>query len=191
MDADGGAARLLTEAEVLDTLSWSRDGSRIVFAVPGDQPSLRTVAVADGSVQPIRTPGPASAPAWSPREDVIAYQENAPTAPGERRPITLHIQFVKATGEAAYRSIPAQNLGNGGIAWDPNGNRIAVIGNSGVVLKSTWIFDPSGRQEARKVFDFPADARLRGVTWSRDGQSLVVGQHRGTGDIVLFELAKR
>ena len=189
MNADGGAARLLTEAEVLDTISWSRDGSRIVFAVPGDEPSLRTVTVADGAVQPLRTPGPASAPAWSPRDDVIAYQENVPTS--HARPISLHLAFVNANGEPAYPPIPAPNLGNGGIAWDPNGERIAVIGNSGVVVKSTWIFDPMGRQAPRKVFDFPADVRLRGVTWARDQQSLIIGQHRGTGDIVLFELAPR
>ena len=112
-----------------------------------------------------------------------------PTGPA--RPISLHIGFVKATGEPAYQKIPALNLGNGAIAWDPTGDRIAVIGNSGVVLKSAWIFDPRGRQPARRVFDFPVDVRLRGVTWARDGQSLVVGQHRGTGDIVLFELAKQ
>jgi TolB protein len=110
MNADGGAARMLTEADVLDTISWSRDGSRIVFAVAGDEPSLRAVAVADGAVQSIRTPGPASAPAWSPREDVIAYQENVPAGPLRR--IRLHIAFVKADGEAAYPPIPAENLGN-------------------------------------------------------------------------------
>jgi serine/threonine protein kinase/Tol biopolymer transport system component len=189
INADGGAARLVTEADVLDTISWSPNGSRIVFAVPGDEPSLRAVTVADGAVQPIATPGPASAPAWSPRDDVIAYQENVPTGP--TRPISLHIAFVKANGDPAYQAIPAPNLGNGGIAWDPKGERIAVIGNSGVVVKSIWIFDPRGGQPARKVFDFPADVRLRGVSWARDGQSLIVGQHRGTGDIVLFELAKR
>jgi eukaryotic-like serine/threonine-protein kinase len=188
MNADGGAARLLTEAEVLDSISWSRDGSRIVFALPGEQPRLHIVTVADGSVQPLATPGPASAPAWSPRDDVIAYQENLPTS--ETRPISLHLRFVKATGEPAYQSIPAQNLGNGGIAWDAKGERIAVIGNSGVVARSTWVFDPAGRAAPRRVFDFSADVRLRGVSWARDGQSLIVGQHRGTGDIVLFELAR-
>jgi hypothetical protein len=66
-----------------------------------------------------------------------------------------------------------------------------VIGNSGVVVKQTWIFDPPGRLAPRKVIDFPADVRLRRVTWSRDGQSLIVGRHSGTGDIVLFELGKR
>jgi serine/threonine protein kinase len=189
MNADGGAARRLVTAEVLDSISWSRDGTRIVYAVPGDDPELQTVAVADGAVQSLPTPGPAAAPAWSPRADVIAYLENVPSGPG--RPISLNIRFIDATGQPVHTPIPAANLGNGEIAWDPKGERVAVTGNSGVMASTVWMFDPMGGQPGRRLMDFPSDVRLRGVTWSPDGQSLIVGQQRRTGDIVLFELGER
>ena len=187
MNVEGGAARLLVTADVLDAISWSRDGTRIVYAVPGDEPGLRTVTVADGSVRPLPTPGPAAAPAWSPRDDVIAYLENLPSSPDQ--PIGLHIQFVDATGRPVHKPIPSPYLGNGQIAWDPGGERVAVIGNSGVMASTVWMFYPTGRQPGRRLMDFPSEVRLRGVTWSPDGKSLIVGQQHRTGDIVLFELA--
>ena len=59
IDADGGAPRLLTHARVLDTLTWSRDDARVVYAVPGgDMPHVESVVVATGRVDtsPCRRP---------------------------------------------------------------------------------------------------------------------------------------
>jgi eukaryotic-like serine/threonine-protein kinase len=189
MNADGGARRLLVTAEVLDTISWSPDGSRLVFAVSGDQPTLQTVSVADGVVQPLSTPVSGATPAWSPSADVIAYFVNVATS--ANNPISLRVAFVDGTGRPVHNPVVAQNMGNGAIAWDAKGERFAVIGNSGAVASAAWIFDPQGRQPPRKLYEFPHDVRLRGVTWARDGQSLIVGQQKRTGDIVLFELEKR
>ena len=188
MDADGGTARRLAAADVLDSISWSRDGSRIVFAVPGDEPHLEMIAVADGVVRPLSTPGPAAAPAWSPAADVVAYFESVPGSPG--RQVTQRVAFVDATGRPVHQPIQAPYLGNGQIAWDATGKRLALVGNSGAAASAVWIFDPEGRQQPRRVGECPHDMRLRGVTWTADGQSILVGQFRRTGDIVLFELSK-
>ena len=52
MSRDGGAPKLLGTAEVLDTLTWSRDGKRILFAVPGgDLPHLASISVRDGKIE--------------------------------------------------------------------------------------------------------------------------------------------
>ena len=41
----------------------------------------------------------------------------------------------------------------------------------------------------RKLLDLPGGVRLRGITWSRDGSSIVVGRVQRSGDIFLAELA--
>jgi TolB protein len=65
MSAEGGAPRFVGPAAVLDTLSWSPDGKRILYATSGgDLPQLATVAVADGAIQLIPTPGGGFAPGW-------------------------------------------------------------------------------------------------------------------------------
>jgi serine/threonine-protein kinase len=188
INADGGAVRLLTNVEVLDTISWSPDGSRIVFAVAGTTPSLQTVRIADGAVQALSTPGPATAPAWSPRGDVIAYQEQLP--PSANQGMTLQIRFVDGSGRPVHRPIPAPATGNGAIAWDPVSDRLGVIGNSGSVAAALWIFDVQGLEPPRKVAEFLSNVRFRGVTWTPDGKSVIVGRRSQSGDIVLFELGK-
>ena len=57
MSADGGISERLIDADVIDRLVWTPDGRRIVFAVTmGNAPALQAVTVADGQVEPIRTP---------------------------------------------------------------------------------------------------------------------------------------
>ena len=63
------------------------------------------------------------------------------------------------------------------------------MGNSGGLSSVIWIVEP-GTAFARKVMTFPVDAKLRGMTWSHDGASLIVGQQRRTSDIVWMDLAK-
>jgi len=190
MNADGGAPRSVVAAEVLDTISWSPDGRHIVYALPGEQPGLWLASVADGSVRRLVTPGPAASPAWSPTSDVIAYIENVPTGPTTA--ISARVAYVTASGQAVHRDAPLiQTIGNGALAWDRAGSRIAAIGNSGAVASVIFMVDPGQRDPPHKLIDFPADVRLRGVTWSPDGQSLIVGQQRRTSDIVLLEFSPK
>jgi hypothetical protein len=65
-----------------------------------------------------------------------------------------------------------------------------VIGNSGSVAAALWIFDVQGLEPPRKVAEFLSNVRFRGVTWTPDGKSVIVGRRSQSGDIVLFELGK-
>jgi hypothetical protein len=39
----------------------------------------------------------------------------------------------------------------------------------------------------KKLMDLPAGVFLRGLTWARDGSSIIVGRYRSSGDIFLAE----
>jgi hypothetical protein len=53
-----------------------------------------------------------------------------------------------------------------------------------------FILERDGSRPPRKLIEFTPDVRLRGLTWSIDGSSLLVGRQRRTSDIALFEPAR-
>ena len=53
VSADGGTPRLITPAQVLNAVSWSRDGKRLAYSAPvGALPQIETVEVSTGKVTP-------------------------------------------------------------------------------------------------------------------------------------------
>ena len=50
-----------------------------------------------------------------------------------------------------------------------------------------WIVDPASPKPYRKLLDLPAGVFTRGITWSSDGKSLILGTYRWSGDIFLAE----
>lgn len=188
VDAAGGAPRQVSAVLAFDTVSWSPDGTRLVFSTQGDTPALQVLTVSTGRITTLPTSGPASAPAWSPTGDVIAYLTTPPPGSGLAG---ARVAFVGDDATPRPQTFPAANLGNGMMAWDPSGARLAVAGNSGSVASELWVFDFAGREPPRRLVEFPHDVRLRGLTWTPDGNSIIVGQARRTGDIVLFELDRR
>ena len=187
INGEGGSPHLLVRAQVLDTISWSPDGTRIVYAEPGeDAPRLSIVNVATGGVSPLHTRGPASGPAWSPTADLIAYIESQTRV---NAPAVVTVQFVDGAGRPqAIQVFQPQNNGNGILAWQPGGRTLAAVGNSGSLPSVAWIVEPGNASFVRKITDFSADTRIRGVTWSHDGTSLILGRQRRDSDIVLLDL---
>jgi Tol biopolymer transport system component len=127
MSANGGAPKFLHATTVLDTLTWSPDGKRILYAAPGsDLPRLESVSVADGKVEPFPVPTGATAPAWSPVGDVIAYLEPM-TVPGQgssATPVTrMTMRFVDGQGRALPLDPPKQVFSNG--FWHGRGTVVA------------------------------------------------------------------
>ena len=187
IDADGGSPRLLARAQVLDTISWSPDGTQIVFAEPGEHaPRLSLVSVIGGALSPLPTPGPAAGPAWSPRADLIAYVESQTRV---NAPAVVRVQFVDSAGRP--QMIPVfqpPNNGNGMLAWQPGGRALAAVGNSGSLPSVAWLIEPGNVTFARKISDFPADTRIRGLAWSHDGATLILGRQKRDSDIVLLDL---
>jgi len=185
VSADGGSPRLIAHADVVDTLSWSPDGRRLVYATPiGNAPGLMIMDVATGTTTHLPTPTAASAPAWS-REDVIAYVEPRGGTLG------AFAQLIRPDGQRINASPldgpTAPVIGNGFLAWSPDGKRLAAVALPGAAAGSVWIIEPNSPTPYKKLMDLPAGVFLRGLTWARDGLSLIVGRYRWSGDIFLAE----
>jgi serine/threonine protein kinase/Tol biopolymer transport system component len=195
VSADGGAPRLLTPAIVFDSISWSPDGSRILFVKPASDRStvLSTVSVADGTVQPFPTPAAAIAPSWSPASGAVVYLQptieqpaGAPTAPVAQ----MLIKFVDGQGRLLYPGLPPQRLPNGIVAWAPDGRRVAIAtvpANSPSVI---WIVEPAAAAPFRRLIELQPTVRPRGLTWTRDGARLVMASQESLSDLVLYELER-
>ena len=185
VSAEAGAPRLVGAADVVDTISWSPDGRRLVFSTPiGDAPGLMTMDVTSGQTARVPTAAAATAPAWSPHDDVIAYLEPRGGAAG------AFLRFVRLSGQVVHdrADMPEkQAFGNGFVSWSPDGRRVAAAALPGASSGSIWIVEPEGVAPFRKLLDLPAGVYLRGLTWSRDGSSLIIGRIQGTGDIFLAE----
>ena len=82
------------------------------------------------------------------------------------------------------------SLANPLLRWSPDGKRLAGISLPGNRNGSIWIVDPLGSQPSRKLIELPPDTYVRGATWSADGSSLIIGQSRTTGDIILAERSR-
>jgi Tol biopolymer transport system component len=182
VNSEGGTLRRLASTPVLDTLTWSPDGQQIVHAVPGSPvPELSIVAARDGVARKLPTPSAAHSPAWSPRGDVIAYLE--PRGPGR-----TYVKFVNSRGEALYSTLPdGPALTNGFLAWAPDGKQLAAVGVPGSANASIWIIEPDSSQPFRKLVELPGEVRPRGITWTSDGSSLIVGRQETLSDLVLFQ----
>ena len=185
VSAEGGAPRLIAHVDVVDTVSWSPDGNRLVYATPiGDGPGLMIMNVADGSTTRLPTPKAASAPSWS-RDDVIAYIQPRGGNLG------AYVQLIRPDGspvESQRLDRPeAPRIANGFVAWSPDGKRLAAVALPGANPGSIWIVEPNNPTPYKKLADLPSGVFLRGLTWSPDGSSFIVGRYRWAGDIFLAE----
>jgi Tol biopolymer transport system component len=185
---EGGVPKRVVTAVVLEYFSWSPDGREIVYASPaGNLPGLSIVTVADGRVRRLPTLGGASSPAWSPIGDAIAYLE--PPGSGPANP---HLRFVNGRGEAIGAALADDPFFlNGFLSWSPDGQRLAAVRSpGGAGLSSVWVVEPGAARPFRRLLEVPVGVRLRGITWSADGQSVLYGQDQSSSHIVLFDQAR-
>jgi Tol biopolymer transport system component len=72
-------------------------------------------------------------------------------------------------------------------AWSHDGRRLAVVSQNSNAAASVWIVDPEATKPFRKLVDLPHGPRIRGVSWTPDSSSLILGQHDTLSDIMLLE----
>ena len=53
-----------------------------------------------------------------------------------------------------------------------------------------WIADPEATPPLQKLIELPAGVRMRGITWTPDGNSVIFAQQDPSSDIVLFDLER-
>ena len=74
------------------------------------------------------------------------------------------------------------------VAWSPDGRKLAVVDQLSNAAASIWVIEPeAAAPRYRKVFELSEGARIRGITWTRDGSAIVIGRHEVSGDIVLMQ----
>ena len=189
VSVDGGTPRRIGEAIVLDTLSWSPDGRRIFYATSGDRlPRLVSMSVDDGRIEPLEGVS-GHAPSWSPSTNRLAYlQVEEPPEISPRVRTTLVI--VEGGQHHRYPNAALlQGFSNGLTAWSPDGRRVALLAAQSNIRNTIWIFDPDSQDQFRQLAELPVTVSVRGITWSPDGSSVIVGQQETKSDIVLLDLA--
>lgn len=175
---DGSPVTTLPTGYSTGGVSWSLDGTRLVFGLytcpeycyyNEEFQGLTIVRVADGS-DPRRIPLPAdvtwaSNPDWSPDGATIAFECWVASGPG--------VCIVHPDG-SGFRRL-TDGIGSGP-AWSPDGSRIAFYGtktNDWGHL-GIWVMNADGTG-AREV---AVDART--PDWTRDGQRIVFSGWRCT-----------
>jgi Tol biopolymer transport system component len=184
VNVEGGAPRSLVTADVIGGVSWSPDGRQLVAAVPHSERSgLALIAHDTGALTEITLPWAASAPDWSSRSNLIAYLA---TLPGPATYIRTFDPTGKNTGDS-FRDLSSQ-FSNGYLKWAPDGRRLAVTALPGSGPGSLWLLDIAATVTQRKLVDLPPGTLLRGVAWSPDGSSQIVGVDKRSADIVLADI---
>ena len=194
MSTSGGAPKMLAETIALGMLTWSSDGKRIIFARPeGNRTGLASVSATDGKVEPIPTPASACCVAASPTSNVLAYLQPTllpPQGPSGASVARLWLKFMDGQGRPLYSDMPEQQFANGFLAWSPDGKRLAAASVPPTGSASIWIVEPGAREPYRKLADLPIAVRPRGLTWTRDGSSVITAHQESLGDIVMFDVSQ-
>jgi eukaryotic-like serine/threonine-protein kinase len=190
ISSEGGSPRRLADAGSIGGLSWTHDGRAVLFAADHERwPGLFMVAAADGQVQRLPTEGIATDPACSPTEGIVAYM--SPRATG---PSFTELRFVDLEGNVRFANLPPPpplpgGFANGALAWSPDGRRLAVVSQNANAPASIWVIEPAAPEPRyQKLIELAPAPRIRGVVWTPDGRSIVIGKHDVVSDIVLIEL---
>jgi Tol biopolymer transport system component len=177
--AEGGTARLLVHAEVVEAVSWAPDSKRLVYAAADrDDLKLWIVDAAGGAPTPLAGDG-GRTPTWSPVGDVIAAVRASDDVP--------YVHFFSGSGAVVREPLAIGPLSvPTAMAWSPDGLHLGMVNLPGRAAAEAWIVRVADGN-LHKLAEFPAPAELDGVTWTRDGQALLVGRIEYESEVLLIE----
>jgi WD40 repeat protein len=183
MDSDGLNDRLLYQGAV-ESLSWSPDGKKIVFAMLDYWRGLYLYSdlyiyeLESGRLRRLTYGLRARTPAWSPDGKKILFAVN--TGRGNSDLAVLDLE--KAENQVTYLGQPEDFSFYSGCAWSPDGKKIAFVRLAPGSLQRIYTADPDG-SDMQAV----TDGRTQDLTpsWSRDGKYLLFTSGR-TGIYNIF-----
>jgi dipeptidyl aminopeptidase/acylaminoacyl peptidase len=154
----GGEAQPLLGGAVLDTdVSWSPDGSRLVFvrSAISPVPGIERIAVANADGSNVREIANGSNPVWSPSGGEIAFdRRTSPHASG--------VFVIRPDGSSEHRVSPPR-LEAGLAAWSPNGRQLAFYAGKPTgppASPSTWSARPVAADTGWRPFAAPTSSPL-------------------------------
>jgi len=62
-----------------------------------------------------------------------------------------------------------------------------VVSQNSNAAASIWIVNPDSTSPFQKLVELPSGPRILGITWTRDGMALLIGQPDWLSDIVLMD----
>ena len=80
----------------------------------------------------------------------------------------------------------AASFANGFVAWRADSRHLLAAAIPGALDASVWLIGTEGDEPLRKVAEFPATMRIRGMAVSPDGAFAILGRYQPSSDIVLF-----
>ena len=166
---DGGDLRQLTDNQVHDRgLAWSKDGSRIAFTRFYQREIFVIDANGEGEKQVTDHHHEDSSPVWSPDGSLLSYINRHPSY------VWQSILAVDPDGSNVRRI--AANKCSRGLAWSPDGSRMAFMGCSETAGGEVFVADRSGAN-LRQLSDQGAYWGQH-LSWSPEGDRLAVSNGR-------------
>ena len=166
MNADGDDERLVTEVAFASGVSWSPDGTKLVYVDDADDGSNQLFVIdAEGEGDPtqLTDSGENYQPAWSPDGSEILFGKQGPSGPGSGQ---LWLISADGTDERQLtESFAYARMG----AWSPDAERIAFFGSS-QDHSDIWLIDRNGGNPERVTNDVAFEQR---PAFSPEGDTLV------------------
>jgi len=170
IDGSGGEPHDLTNSpRGEDFVSWSPDGTRILFLVPSEGPVDYWTIIADGTElsQIISQSWGCGDPTWSPDGKRLLFSERKEP----RDHCTLYTSDEKGADRKAFDQL---NVSAVDPTWSPDGQRILFVSSADDGTGDVYVMNADGN-DLRTIYSGAlSDWRFASPAWSPDGSRIVI-----------------